>query len=175
VVTCGVLITSRFSGNLSGVRRRELALFDTEESREYVRTHLQPRLLAKARGHAVLDAVAEEVDHLPLALEVVVSYMHETNQSATEWLEEWHKAPDATIKHYDSDNVIIRSRWLAFGSKASAASRAARVNLCIGWCAQAKAELGQAIAGQQKAEQDEQRQNPHFLHDTLPARYPSHL
>ena len=48
---------------------------------------------------------AEEVDHLPLALELVVSYMHETNQSAAEWLEEWHKTPDLTIKHYDSDNV----------------------------------------------------------------------
>src|SRR5271166_6459442 len=105
VATCAVLITSRFSGNLSGVRRQELALFDTEESREYLRTHLQPWLLAKAKGQAMLDAVAEEVDDLPLALELVVSYMHETNQSAAEWLEEWHKTPDPTIKHYDSDNV----------------------------------------------------------------------
>ena len=105
VATCAVLITSRFSGNLSGIRRQELALFDTEESREYLRTHLEPGLLAKARGQAVLDAVAEEVDHLPLALELVVSYMHETDQSAAEWLEEWHKTPDPTIKHYDSDNV----------------------------------------------------------------------
>src|SRR5271165_1767628 len=105
VATCAVLITSRFSGNLSGVRRQELALFDTEESREYLRTHLQPGLLAKAKGQAMLDAVAEEVDDLPLALELVVSYMHETNQSAAEWLEEWHKTPDPTIKHYDSDNV----------------------------------------------------------------------
>ena len=105
VITCAVLITSRFSGNLSGIRRHELALFDPEESREYLRTHLQPGLLAKARGQAVLDAVAEEVDHLPLALELVVSYMHETNQSAAEWIEEWHKTPDPTIKHYDSDNV----------------------------------------------------------------------
>jgi tetratricopeptide (TPR) repeat protein len=31
--------------------------------------------------------------------------MHETNQSAAEWIEEWHKTPDPTIKHYDSDNV----------------------------------------------------------------------
>ena len=84
VAICAVLITSRFSGNLSGVRRQELALFDTEESREYLRTHLQPGLLAKARSQTVLDAVAEEVDHLPLALELVVSYMHETNQSAAE-------------------------------------------------------------------------------------------
>jgi hypothetical protein len=53
VVTCAILITSRFSGHLSGVRRHELALFDTEESREYLRTHLQPRLLAKARDQAV--------------------------------------------------------------------------------------------------------------------------
>jgi hypothetical protein len=53
----------------------------------------------------VLDAVAEEVDHLQLALELVVSYIHETNQSAAEWLEEWHKTLDPTIKHYDSDNV----------------------------------------------------------------------
>jgi tetratricopeptide (TPR) repeat protein len=105
VVTCAVLITSRFGGNLSGIRRQELALFDPEESREYLRTHLQPGLLAKARGQAVLDALAEEVDHLPLALELVVSYMHETNQSAAEWLEEWRKTPDPTIKHYDPDGV----------------------------------------------------------------------
>src|SRR4029077_20289502 len=99
VATCAVLITSRFSGNLSGIRRHELALFDTKESREYLHTHLQAGLLAKVRGQAVLDAVAEEVDHLPLALELVVSYMHETNQSAAEWLEEWRKTPDPTIKH----------------------------------------------------------------------------
>jgi hypothetical protein len=103
--TCAALITSRFSGNLSGIRRQELALFDTEESREYLRTHLQPGLLAKANSQTVLDAVAEEVDHLPLALELVVSYMHETNQSAAEWLEEWRKTPDPTIKHYDRDSV----------------------------------------------------------------------
>jgi hypothetical protein len=85
VATCAVLITFRFSGNLSGVRRQELVLFDTEESREYLRTHLQPGLLAKASDQGVLDAVAEEVDYLPLALELVVSYMHETNQSAAEY------------------------------------------------------------------------------------------
>jgi hypothetical protein len=50
VATCAILITSHFSGNWSGVRRQELALFDTEESREYLRTHLQPPLLAKAKG-----------------------------------------------------------------------------------------------------------------------------
>jgi hypothetical protein len=33
VATCAVLITSRFSGNLSGVRKHELALFDTKERR----------------------------------------------------------------------------------------------------------------------------------------------
>src|SRR5271165_3049814 len=90
---------------MSGVRSQELALFDIEESREYIHTHLQPGLLAKASGQAVLDAVAEEVDHLPLALELVVSYMHETNQSAAEWLEEWRKTPDPTIQHYDPDGV----------------------------------------------------------------------
>jgi tetratricopeptide (TPR) repeat protein len=105
VVTCAVLITSRFSGNLSGIRRNELPLFDRAESREYLRTHLQPGLLAKARDQAVLDAVAEQVDHLPLALELVVSYMHETSQSAAEWIEEWRKTPGPTIKHYDPDVV----------------------------------------------------------------------
>ena len=105
VATCAVLITSRFCGNLSGIRRYELALFDTEESREYLRTHLQPGLLAQSTGQAALDSLAEEVDHLPLALELVVSYMHETNQSTVEWIEEWRKTPDPTIKHYDSDNV----------------------------------------------------------------------
>jgi hypothetical protein len=79
VASCAVLITSRFSGNLSGVRRHELALFDLLESREYLLTHLHPGLLAKAQSQAVLYAVADEVDHLPLALELVVSYMHETN------------------------------------------------------------------------------------------------
>src|SRR5208337_910158 len=73
--------------------------------REYIHTHLQPGLLAKASGQAVLDAVTEQVDHLTLALELVVSYMHETNQSAAEWLEEWHKTPDPTIKHYNPDGV----------------------------------------------------------------------
>jgi hypothetical protein len=105
VATCAVLITSRFSGNLSGVRRWELALFDPEESREYLRAHLESGLLAKASDQAVLDSVADEVDHLPLALELVVSYMRETNQSAAEWLKEWRKTPDPTIQHCDRDGV----------------------------------------------------------------------
>jgi len=35
----------------------------------------------------------------------LASMMHETNQSAAEWLEEWRKTPDPTIKHYDRDSV----------------------------------------------------------------------
>jgi hypothetical protein len=127
VATCAVLITSRFSGNLSGICRYELALFDTDESREYLRTHLQPGLLAKARGQAVLDAVAEEVDDLPLALELVVSYMHETSQSAAEWIEEWRKTPGPTIKHYDPDGVnypvSLPRVWEQSGGRLSQSAR----------------------------------------------------
>jgi len=105
VVACAVLMTSRYSGDLSGVRRRELALFTAEEAREYLRSHLHAELLAQSSGEGALDAVAREVDHLPLALELVVSYMHETRQSPTEWLEEWREAPTPTIIYHDPDSV----------------------------------------------------------------------
>jgi hypothetical protein len=39
----------------------------------------------------VLDAVAEAVDDLPLALELVTSYLHDSRQSPAEWLEEWRQ------------------------------------------------------------------------------------
>jgi hypothetical protein len=92
VVACAVLITSRSGGVFRRVHQQELALFDAEESREYLRTRLQSGLLA-ASGAATLDAVSEAVDHLPLALELVVSYMHETRQSPSEWLAGWRKSP----------------------------------------------------------------------------------
>jgi hypothetical protein len=103
--TCAVLVTSRYGGDLGGVRRQELPLFTDEEAREYLRSHLHAGLLAQSSGDAALDAVAQEVDHLPLALELVVSYMHETRQSPVEWLEEWHKAPTPTITHHDGYSV----------------------------------------------------------------------
>jgi tetratricopeptide (TPR) repeat protein len=90
---------------LGGVRKQELALFTAEEAREYLRSHLHAGLLAQSSGEAALDAVAQEVDHLPLALELVVSYMHETRQSPAEWLEEWRKTPTSTITYHDANCV----------------------------------------------------------------------
>jgi hypothetical protein len=72
VAACAVLITSRYGGDLGGVRRQELALFTAEEAREYLLSHLHAGLLAQSSGEVALDAVAQEVDHLPLALELVV-------------------------------------------------------------------------------------------------------
>jgi tetratricopeptide (TPR) repeat protein len=104
VIACAVLITSRFGGALGGVHQQELTLFHAEESREYLHTHLQPGLLA-ASGAATLDAVSDAVGHLPLALELVVSYMHETRQSPSEWLTEWRKSPAPTLVFHDADTV----------------------------------------------------------------------
>jgi hypothetical protein len=97
------LITSRYGEELRGIRRQELALFTPEEAREYLRSHLHAGLLAQLNGEATLDAVAEAVDYLPLALELVASYIHETRQSPTEWLEEWRETPAATIAYHDAD------------------------------------------------------------------------
>jgi hypothetical protein len=101
---CAVLITSRHSV-WSGVHDHELALFTPEESREYLHTHLEPELLAKPGAEAALDKLAEEVGNLPLALELMVSYVHETNQSPSEWLEEWLKK--AAPKFTDHDDVAV--------------------------------------------------------------------
>jgi hypothetical protein len=101
---CAVLITSRHSV-WSGMGEHELALFTPDESREYLRTHLQPGLLAKSSDERTLDAVAEEIDHLPLALELVVGYMHETRQSPAEWLAEWKKTPARTVSFHEDHSV----------------------------------------------------------------------
>jgi hypothetical protein len=102
---CAILITSRYGDKLSGVRRQELDLFTAEEAREYLSSHLRAGLLAQSGGEATLDAVAQAVDHLPLALELVVSYMQETRQTPAEWLEEWHKSPASTMSFHDADGV----------------------------------------------------------------------
>jgi hypothetical protein len=102
---CAILITSRYGDKLSGVRRQELDLFTAEEAREYLSSHLRAGLLAQSGGEATLDAVAQAVDHLPLALELVVSYMQETRQTPAEWLEEWHKSPVSTMSFHDADGV----------------------------------------------------------------------
>jgi tetratricopeptide (TPR) repeat protein len=104
VVSCAVLITSRYGGNLSGVRKQELALFDAGEAREYLRGHLQPEFLSKADDEA-LDKIAGAVDHLPLALELVTSYLHETRQSPAEWLEEWRQSSVPMLTFHDADGV----------------------------------------------------------------------
>jgi hypothetical protein len=105
VAACAVLITSRYGGDLGGVRRQELALFTPEEAREYLRSHLHAGLPTQSEGEATLDALAQEVDHLRLALELVVSYIHETRQSPAEWLEEWRKTPAPTLTYHDADPV----------------------------------------------------------------------
>ena len=105
VALCAILITSRYGGDLSGVLKQELALFTPEEAREYLRSHLHAGLLAQSDGEATLDALAQEVDHLPLALELVTSYLHETRQSPAEWLEEWRQSPVPTLEFHDVDGV----------------------------------------------------------------------
>jgi hypothetical protein len=105
VAACAILITSRYGGELGGVRMQELPLFTDEEAREYLRSHLHAGLFAQSSGEAALDEVAEEVDHLPLALELVVSYLHETHQSLVEWLAEWRQTPAPTIDFHDPDAV----------------------------------------------------------------------
>jgi hypothetical protein len=76
------------SGDLGEIRMQELALFTLEESREYLRT--------------------KEVDHLPLALELVVSYMQEMRQSPSAWLEEWRQTQAPTLDFHDADAVNYR-------------------------------------------------------------------
>ena len=41
-------------------------------------------------------------DHLPLALGLVTSYLHETRRSPAEWLEEWRQRPSPTLKFYNA-------------------------------------------------------------------------
>jgi hypothetical protein len=89
---------------LSGIRKQELALFDAGEAREYLRGHLQFEFLSKADDEA-LDKIAEAVDHLPLALELVTSYLHETRQSPAEWLEEWRQSSVPMLTFRDADGV----------------------------------------------------------------------
>ncbi len=90
VATCAVFITSRFSGNLSGVRRQELALFDIEESREYTSASTSsqgcsPKRAAKqcpTRWRRKLT-----ICRWPLSSSLTACTR--PTSRAAEWLEEW--------------------------------------------------------------------------------------
>lgn len=104
VPQCAVLITSRHAawGNMHGL---ELDMFTPEEALAYLRSRLDPALLAKTGDEAALDGIAKAMDHLPLGLELVVSYLHETHQSPVEWLAEWGASPVPTLQYHDPDTV----------------------------------------------------------------------
>jgi tetratricopeptide (TPR) repeat protein len=93
---CALLVTSRGSIG-GGIKEQRLDIFTREEAREFLRTHLNPAFLQGADADATLEGIAQEVDHLPLALEIVASYNNKTHQSPQEWLRDWHGTPSRTI------------------------------------------------------------------------------
>jgi len=101
---CAILVTSRHKG-WGGMTEHRLELFSPEEAREFLRSHLPESLLADPCADARLDDIAREVDHLPLALEIVASYLNDTHQTPGEWLKEWHAKPASTIEHHDPDTI----------------------------------------------------------------------
>jgi tetratricopeptide (TPR) repeat protein len=62
-------------------------------------------LLTDPCADAWLNDIAQEVDHLPLALEIVASYLRDTRQNPGEWLKEWHNTPEPTMEHLAPDAI----------------------------------------------------------------------
>src|SRR5271165_3070986 len=103
VVACSILITTRYGDEFGGARKQELALFTAEEAREYLRKRLDVRLLATSSGEAELDAVAKELDHFPLALELAVNRMNKYRLTIAQWLTEWQFDTAAMMSFLASD------------------------------------------------------------------------
>jgi tetratricopeptide (TPR) repeat protein len=107
---CSWLVTSRerVGGNIA---ERELDLFTRDEAREFLRMRLN--LQQSQETDAAIDSITESVDHLPLALEIVASYLRETRQTPQMWLQEWQNAPAGTLVHHnpaDTSYAVSLSR-----------------------------------------------------------------
>jgi tetratricopeptide (TPR) repeat protein len=98
---CAMLVTSRQSVG-GGFREEKLDTFTPGEAREFLRTHLPPAFLQDADADAMLDGLAQAVDHLPLALELVASHLRESHLPPRQWLREWQQAPASTIEHHSA-------------------------------------------------------------------------
>jgi tetratricopeptide (TPR) repeat protein len=93
---CAKLITSRYAV-WDDVRDHELPLFTREEAQQFLSIRLNPLLLKTPGAQAALEEIAEAVDHLPLALELVCSYLRKKRLSPSEWLNEWKNKPELTV------------------------------------------------------------------------------
>ena len=100
---CVVLLTSRHT-EWGDKRVRELELFTPTEALEYLRSRLGTAL-GSTEHEAALRQIASVVDHLPVGLELVASYLRDTHQSPAEWLIEWSATTASTLEHHDADAV----------------------------------------------------------------------
>jgi len=133
---CALLVTSR--GQIGGgIPAHELELFTAGEAREFLRARLNPIHLQGADAGATLDGLAQAVDHLPLALELVASYLRESRQSPQEWLREWQAVPASTLTHYNAaDTSYPVALFRVWEQSVARLSAEARGLLCgLAWIA----------------------------------------
>ena len=97
---CGILITSR-ADSWHDMLCHRLELFTKDEARAF----LQSRLKVESNEESHLDAIADAVDHLPLALELVASYMQANRQAPEDWLREWRTAAMPTLQYHDEASI----------------------------------------------------------------------
>ena len=104
VARSAVLVTSRYDA-WDKLRSHPLNLFTSAEARAFLQGRLRPELLLEPQSEVLLDAVSSAVDHLPLALELVASYIRRTHQTLSDWLREWHSMPQSTLSYHDPATV----------------------------------------------------------------------
>ena len=101
---CVLLVTSREKVG-GGIDARELELFTDAEAHEFLRSRLDSVHLQKPDAGAMLDGIARAVDRLPLALEIVASYLEVNHESPQEWLREWQAAEVNTLEHTNPEDT----------------------------------------------------------------------
>ncbi|MBK8038339.1 MAG: tetratricopeptide repeat protein [Verrucomicrobiaceae bacterium] len=99
---CAFLITSRHADWGKGVTPFPLELFTDAEARDFLRDRLEK---STAIPDELLDTIARELGHLPLALEIAASYIRSQRLRPQDWLQEWQNAPAATYEHHHKDHL----------------------------------------------------------------------
>ncbi len=99
---CAFLITSRHADWGKGVNAFPLELFTDAEARDFLRDRLEKIAATSAQ---LLDTIARELGHLPLALEIAASYIRRQRLRPQDWLQEWQNAPEPTYGHHCKDHL----------------------------------------------------------------------
>jgi tetratricopeptide (TPR) repeat protein len=101
---CAKLITSR-NVVWDDTIAFELPVFTASESQRFLVSCLRVKEPISSDIKTALDEIATAVDNLPLALEIVSSYIRKKRLPFTDWLGEWQRNPRPVVTHEDPARI----------------------------------------------------------------------